>query len=111
MNNKQSTLDSILDVVVACCATDIEGSVYVTRERVLSHDRHELIVMTRCILASQIVRAGYSLATVAIYLHRSMQAVRHMLQSDAMFRRSSRAYRIASAEAEMRCKDMEKVSS
>ena len=103
MNQKQTTLNNILDIVISCCATEIDGESFITSDRVLSHDRHEVIIMTRCILANQIVRAGFSVATVAIYLHRTLPCARHILKEGVLLRRSSRAYKIADDEASRTC--------
>ena len=93
--------------MVRCCATEVDGEMSVSREDVLGKSRAENLVMTRCILACQLVYAGYSVTTAALLLHRSVPAVRNMLRMDRCYRETSRAYRIASAEATLLCKDVE----
>ena len=105
MNAKETELRRIVDVVIGCCATEIqEGSKTITREDVLGRSRSENAVMTRCILADQIITAGYSIATAAHVLNRTVQAVRHMIEMSMTYRRNSRAYRIADEEARSKCR-------
>lgn len=108
MNNKEAELNRIIDTVVQCCAIDIDGSgrMSITRGDVLGTSKASNAVMTRCILVTQILAAGYSTATVAMLLNRSPHQVRRMLDEDTQFRRTSRAYRIAAAEATLLCKDL-----
>lgn len=107
MNNKESELHKIVEIVVGCCCTDMgEGKMSVCKEDVLGKSRMENVVMTRCILVSQIVSAGYSMATAAMLLDRTVPAVRHMLKMAQNYRASSRAYRIADAEATLKCRDI-----
>lgn len=106
MNAKEAELHRITDVVIGCCATDLnDGNVTITKEQVLGKSRSENAVMTRCILASQIVSAGYSISTVASILHRTVQSVRHMIEIGSNFNKTSRAYRIANEEATRMCKE------
>lgn len=105
MNAKEAELRRIVDVVIGCCATEIqEGSKTITRDEVLGRSRSENAVMTRCILVDQIITAGYSIATAALVLNRTAQAVRHMLEMCTRYRRTSRAYRIADEEARTKCR-------
>lgn len=108
MNNKQSALMQIVEIVVTCCATKNEesGTLSVCKEDVLGKSRVENVVMTRCILASQIVGAGYSVTTVAQLLGRTTSAVRRMLEQASTYYRSSKAYRIADAEATLLCRNI-----
>lgn len=109
MNNKEMELYRILDIVVECCATQVDdtGKMSVTREDVLGKSRAENLVMTRCILVNQIIGAGYSTTTAALLLHRTVHAIRHLLEVGCQYERTSRAYRIANAEATLKCKDIE----
>lgn len=106
MNDKERELYRIVDNVVRCCTTEIDGEMSVNRDAVLGKSRAENLVMTRCILASQLVYAGYSVTTTALLMRRSVPAVRNMLKMDRCYRETSRAYRIASAEATLLCKDV-----
>lgn len=108
MNNKEMELFRIVDIVVSCCATQVddEGTMSVTREDVLGKRRQENIVMTRCILVGQLIGAGFSTTTAAQLLHRSTHEIRHLLEVGAQYERTSRAYRIANAEATLKCRDI-----
>lgn len=108
MNNKETELYRILDLVVECCATQVDenGKMSITREDVLGKKRAENVVMTRCILVNQIVSAGYSTTTAAMLLHRTPHAIRHLLEVGTQYEKTSRAYRIANAEATLKCRDI-----
>lgn len=98
MNAKETELNRIIDTVVSCCVTSEDGRTSLSRSDILGKCRSENAVMTRCILVTQIIGAGYTIATVALMLHRSVQAVRHLRHLAADFRVTSRAYRIAEDE-------------
>lgn len=108
MNNKEVELYRIVDYVVECCATQVDesGRMSVTRQDVLGKSRAENVVMTRCILVNQLIGAGYSTTTAAQLLHRTTHAVRHLLEVGHQYEQTSRAYRIANAEATIKCKDI-----
>lgn len=109
MNDKERQLLRIVECVVQACATQVDdmGTMSLTKEDVLGKSRAENVVMTRCILVSQIVGAGYSTSTAAMLLRRTPQAIRHLLAMSVTYHRSSRAYRIAEAEATLLCRDVE----
>lgn len=108
MNNKEIELYRMVDHVVECCATQIDekGTMSVTREQVLGKCRAENVVMTRCILVGQMIGAGFSTTTAAQLLHRTPHAIRHLLEVGQQYERTSRAYRIANAEATLKCRDI-----
>ena len=95
--------------MVRCCATQIDsdGRMSVTVEDVLGKSRAENVLMTRCILVGEMVGAGYSVTTAAQLLRRTPQAVRHLQKLGYQYHRSSRAYRIAEAEAVLLCRRIE----
>lgn len=109
MNDKETELYRIVECVVGCCATqvDADGTMSVTVDDVLGKSRAENVLMTRCILVGEIVGAGYSVTTAAQLLHRTPQAVRHLQELGYQYHRSSRAYRIAEAEAVLLCRKLE----
>lgn len=109
MNDKETELYRILECVVGCCATrvDASGRMSVTAEDVLGKSRAENVLMTRCILVGEIVGAGYSVTTAAQLLRRTPQAIRHLQELGYQYHRSSRAYRIAEAEAVLLCRKIE----
>lgn len=108
MNEKQAHLNSIVNIVVDCCAIEIDdkGTMSITREDVIGKSRAENVVMTRAILCRMIAFAGYSTTTTAMLLGRTEAAVRHLLKLAMQFHATSRAYRIAEAEATLKCKDL-----
>lgn len=108
MNNKESALYKILANVVACCATQTEksGAMSLDESDVLGKCRAENVVMTRAMLCSMIIYCGYSVTTAAQLLHRTPAAVRHLLELAAQLHKTSRAYRLAEAEATLLCRDI-----
>lgn len=106
MNNKESALYDIVGIVIDCCATRVDdiGTMSLTIEDVLGVSRAENVVMTRCILVGQLLSAGYSVTTIAQFLHKSNQAIRHLLEKGYIYQQTSRAYKIADSEATLRCK-------
>lgn len=109
MNNKELELYRILDIVVACCATDIDdkGTKSITKEDVLGKSRKENAVMTRAMFVSQVIDAGYSITTIAQLLDRTETAIRHLFKINIDYYKTSRAYRIAHAESTLKCKDIQ----
>lgn len=97
MNDKESELNRIVDIVVKCCAGS--GSVSLTREEVLGKSRKENVVMTRVVLAQAIKQAGYTTTTIASLLHQTPASVRKLLAKAHDYHKLSTAYRIAEAEA------------
>jgi len=108
MNNKESKLYEVVDIVVSCCATQIDeiGTMSVTRDDVLGKSRAANVNMTRCILVTQLLFLGFSTSTAASLLHRTEPAIRHLLDAAHQFRVTSFAYRIAEAEATLKCKEL-----
>lgn len=109
MNNKQRLLMQIVEIVVKCCQTEIDdnGTMSLNKDDVLGKSRAENVVMTRCILVMMVVGAGFSVTTAAQLLGRTPHAVRHLLEIGHSYHISSRAFRIASAEATLACRDIE----
>ena len=108
MNDKETALYNIVDIVVGCCATEIaEGVMSVTREDVIGKNRNENVCMTRTILVNQLLWAGFSVTTVATLLGRTAHAIRHIQQKHNDYVETSRAYRIALSEAVIKCRSIE----
>lgn len=107
MNNKQKELDRLVDIAVNCCTTEINGKRSVKREDVLGTCRCENVVMTRCILIAIILHSGYSISTAAFILNRTEQGIKHLEKLHDNYAKTSRAYRIALAEAVLKVRDVE----
>lgn len=110
MNNKECELYKLVDISVKCCATQIDdkGTMSLTRDDVLGSSRCENVVMTRCILVCLILHNGFSVTTIAQLLHRTVPAIRHLEKLSDSYLKTSRAYRIAMAEATIMARDLEK---
>ena len=108
MNDKETALYNIMDIVVACCATEVtDGVMSITRSDVLGNSRNENVCMTRTILVNQLLWAGFSVTTVAALLRKTPNSIRHIQRKHDEYVQSSRAYRIALSEATIRCRDIE----
>ena len=107
MNNKEKLMYMIIDTVVDCCSIEVKGIKSVTSEQVVGKSRAENVVMTRCIVAQQLVNAGYSMTTVVAVLNRSVHGIRHLIQVSDQYMHTSRAYRLAMAQATLGCRDLE----
>lgn len=99
MNAKEKELHRIVDIVINCCNTKTGGRFSLSRENVLGKARSEILTMTRCILASLVISAGFSISTLAFLTGRTTSSARNLVNLDRQFKKTSRAYRIASAEA------------
>lgn len=105
-NDKERELYRIVDCVAQCCAIRLpDGSMSITRTDILGKSRTENLVMSRCILIMQLLRAGYSAATAAQLLGRTVAAIRHLNSVARNYHASSRAFRIAYREASLLCSD------
>lgn len=107
MNNKEKTLHDIIDIVVECCQTEVDGDVSLTKEDVLGKSRKENVVMTRCILAMTIVGAGFSRDTAAMVMRKSVRDVGHLVSKGYDYLKTSKAFRVANAEVTLRCRNLE----
>lgn len=106
MNNKEQTLQKILQIVIDCCSYDNgDGTQSITIEMLISPERiGDNVNMTRCIVAKQLSGMGYNNESIARILGRSESTVRDMLKRGEDFRDTSCAYRIAEREADIRIK-------
>lgn len=107
MNDKQKELNRLVDIAVSCCSTEIDGKNSVKREDVLGTCRCENAVMTRCILVALILHSGYSVSTAAFILNRTEHGIKHLERLHDNYAKTSRAYRIALAEAVLKVRDVE----
>ena len=105
-NDKERELYRIVDCVAQCCAIRLpDGRMSITREDILWKSRTENLVMARCILTMQMLRAGYSVTTAAQLLGRTVAAIRHLNSVGCNYHAQSRAFRIASSEVAMLCSE------
>lgn len=110
MNKKEELIYSIIDnVIKCCCVTKSDGTSSITREDVIGKSRAENIVMTRCLVVEQMVHAGFSITTIGLILNRTVQATRHLLKMSSQYYETSRAFRLATAEATLLNKDVEPI--
>ena len=110
MNDKEKELWRIIDNVIKCCAiTNPDGTLSITREEVLGKSRAENLVMTRCMVVEQMIHAGFSITTTAQVLNRTVQAVRHLEKLAFNYLKTSRVYRLATAQATLLNKDVEPI--
>lgn len=107
MNDKEKELWRVIDNVIKCCAiTTLNGTLSITREEVLGKSRAENLVMARCMVVEQMIHAGFSVTTAQV-LNRTVQAVRHLEKLAFNYLKTSRVYRLATAQATLLNKDVE----
>lgn len=102
MNNKEAVQNRILEIVIDCCSS---MSTVVTRDDVLGKSRKEVLVWIRAIVVNIMLSSGYLTASVANFLNRTPPAIRHLMDLDTRLKRFSKAYKIASEEAMLLCKE------
>ena len=108
MNDKEKELWRVIDNVIKCCSiTNPDGTLSITREEVLGKSRAENLVMARCMVVEQMTHAGFSTTTTAQVLNRTVQAVRHLEKLAFTYLKTSRVYRLATAQATLLNKDVE----
>lgn len=81
MNAKERELHRIVDIVVGCCSVSFGGRVSLSRAEVLGKGRGEGLT------------------------GRTATSARYLVSLDRQFHKTSRAYRIASAEAAELCRE------
>lgn len=104
VNDKEKRIYEVLDVVVSCCSMDIDGVPTLTPDDVVGKCRKTNVVMTRAIFVTELLFLGFSRDTIAQVLHRTVPAVGHLLDAAHGWRITSHAYRLAEAEATIKCK-------
>jgi len=110
MNDKEKLIWSVIDNVIKACAVTLpDGSLSITRKDIVGKSRAENVVMTRCMVVEQMIHAGFSVTTIAMILNRTVQAVRHLQKLAYQYVSTSRAYRLATAEATLANKDVEPI--
>lgn len=106
MNDKESNFYRIVKMVVDCCSTNIDGTDNITPDDIFSKNRMENVVLTRQIVVMELLSFGYTKTTIAQILHCTQTNVRKMLHDGYNNLSTSKAFRLAYAEATLRCKDI-----
>lgn len=98
---KAEYIDKIVDIVVDCCATQIDdtGRTTFTKDQLLSNCRTENVVLTRSILVVLILAEGYTVSTCADLLRITPHQVRNLRTKAQDTLITSRAFRLAFKDA------------
>ena len=107
MNDKDSELMRIAKIVTDCCVSEVRGEKTFSLEDVIGESRMENVKMARTILVCQLLWAGFTYSTIAMFLNRNVSAIRKIVYNHSDYLQTSRAYRIALSEATIKCKDIE----
>ena len=102
MNEKESIIYQVLEIVVEECTSTINEEVVVTKEDVLGKCKRDNVKMTRCIFVAQLKCLGYSNATIAAVLKRQPKAVPEILSTAYEYKKASRCYRNTDARCTLR---------
>lgn len=108
MNEKEYLLNQVAKIVVECCATQIDdkGTMSVTMDQLKGKCRKENVILTRCIFASIVRVSGWTVTTIGEFLGITPNGVRNLLKSAQDLHQTNRIYRIAEAEATLKCRDI-----
>ena len=98
MNDKENTLDKIIDIVAKCTSYESVGLPVITRKQLLGDCRNENVSMARSILVLQLKHEGYTVTTIAALLGRTEQAIRKLITKGYNNISSSRVCRKAAAQ-------------
>ena len=107
MNDKDSELTRIARIVTDCCVSEVRGEKTFSLEDVIGESRMENVKMARTILVCQLLWAGFTYSTIAMFLNRNVSAIRKIVSNHSDYLQTSRAYRIALSEATIKCKGIE----
>ena len=107
MNDKDSEIMRIAKIVTDCCVSEVRGEKTFSLEDVIGESRMENVKMARTILVCQLLWAGFTYSTIAMFLNRNVSAIRKIVYNHSDYLQTSRAYRIALSEATIKCKDIE----
>ena len=107
MNDKDSELMRIARIVTDCCVSEVRGEKTFSIEDVIGESRMENVKMARTILVCQLLWAGFTYSTIAMFLNRNVSAIRKIVSNHSDYLQTSRAYRIALSEATIKCKGIE----
>ena len=107
MNDKDSELMRIARIVTDCCVSEVRGEKTFSLEDVIGESRMENVKMARTILVCQLLWAGFTYSTIAMFLNRNVSAIRKIVSNHSDYLQTSRAYRIALSEATIKCKGIE----
>lgn len=107
MNDKDSELMRIARIVTDCCVSEVRGEKTFSIEDVIGESRMENVKMARTILVCQLLWAGFTYSTIAMFLNRNVSAIRKIASNHNDYLQTSRAYRIALSEATIKCKEIE----
>lgn len=107
MNDKDSELTRIARIVTDCCVSEVRGEKTFSLEDVIGESRMENVKMARTILVCQLLWAGFTYSTIAMFLNRNVSAIRKIASNHNDYLQTSRAYRIALSEATIKCKEIE----
>ena len=107
MNDKDSELMRIARIVTDCCVSEVRGEKTFSIEDVIGESRMENVKMARTILVCQLLWAGFTYSTIAMFLNRNVSAIRKIASNHSDYIHTSRAYRIALSEATIKCKEIE----
>ena len=107
MNDKDSELMRIARIVTDCCVSEVRGEKTFSLEDVIGESRMENVKMARTILVCQLLWAGFTYSTIAMFLNRNVSAIRKIVSNHSDYLQTCRAYRIALSEATIKCKCIE----
>lgn len=100
MNNKERLMQKVMELCAKCCSYATgDGRGTVTAGDLRGRSRAENISMSRCICVGILISMGFTISSLAFALNRTAPAIRHMVELDRRYERTSLVYRIAQRQA------------
>lgn len=106
MNDKESIIYKVLDIVVEESTLTINEDVTILPEDIIGKCKRDNVKMARCIFVAQMKCLGYSNATIAAFLHRQQKAIPEILSAAYEYKKSSRLFRLTDAKCTIRVNEI-----
>lgn len=103
MNNKETELYRIMNIAISCCTSN---EISVSIEDIKGKSRQTVLVWIRAIIVTLLASHGYLTSSIAKILNRTTPSIRYLMNLDSQLKRTSKAYKIASEEAMLLCKNI-----
>lgn len=106
MNDKNSAIYDILNIVVEECTGVVNRDAMVTDKDVLGKCKRENVIITRCLFVAQLRNAGYSESDIAAVLGRQKRAIHDILATAYGYKKKSKMFRITDAKITLKIDEL-----
>lgn len=98
MNDKNSAIHKIIEIVVEECTGTLNSDNIVTKNDVLGKCKRENAIIARCLFVAQLRCAGFTESDIAAILGRQKRAVHEILSKAYDYKKKSKMFRITDAK-------------